>query len=166
MNSKDQVRRYCVWLAVLILLSMVIIFAAWFFQLLPEYVLRLALAPLITLFLIVLLASSERFSLRLGEFLTKYHGRFQRSRGLLYKYGRALNAITMIALLTVCLVLYYNPALLSIEYMPHAVFTLFVAFLISTIIFIAGVLGIVGKWGLLLIVIITVIVAFRFLMRD
>lgn len=164
MNLRSVLRKYSVLLLVIILLSMVIVFTAWFFQLVPEYVLRFAFAPLIGLFLTVLLASRERYRLQLGELLMKYVT-FQKRGGRLYKYGRALNAITIIALFTVFVVLYYNPGLQGIEYMPYAVFALFVAFLISTVAYIGGLLRITRKWGLLFLTILVIIVTLRFILR-
>jgi len=143
---------------------MVIVFAAWFFQLVPECVLRFALVPHIALFLTVLLASREKYRLQFRELLMKY-GEFQKREGLLHKYGRALNAITIIALLTGSIVLYYTPGLQSIEYMPYAVLALFVAFLISAVVYIGGLLRIAGKWGLLFLTILGIIVILRFILR-
>jgi len=143
---------------------MVIVFTAWFFQLVSEYVLRFALAPHIALFLTVLLASRERYRLQLRELLTKYV-KFQKRGGLLYKYGRALNAITIIALVTVSIVLYYTPGLQSIEYMPYAGLALFVAFLISAVAYICGLLRIAGKWGFLFLTIFAIIAIIRFILR-
>jgi hypothetical protein len=137
-------RKFSVWLLAIILLSMVIVFTAWFFQLVPEYVLRFALAPLIGLFLTVLLVSREKYRLQFRELLMKY-GEFQKRGGLLYKYVRALNAITIIALVTVSIILYYNPRLQSIGYMPYVVFALFVVFLISAVAYICGLLRIARK---------------------
>lgn len=164
MSFRSVLRKYSVWLLVIILLSMVIVFTAWFFQLVPEYILRFALAPHIALFLTVLLASRERYRLQLGELLMKYVT-FQKRGGQLYKYGRALNAITIIALFTVFIVLYYNPGLQSIWYVPYAGLALFVAFLISTVAFIGGLLRIAGKWGLLFFTILAIIVILRFILR-
>jgi hypothetical protein len=164
MSFRSVLRKFSVWLLVIILLSMDIVFTAWFFQLVPEYVLRFALAPLIALFLTVLLASREKYRLQFRELLKKY-GEFQKREGLLYKYGRALNAITLIALLTVSVILYYNPGLQSIEYIPYAGLALFVAFPISTIAYICGLLRIAGKWGLLFLTILAIIVILRFILR-
>lgn len=164
MSFRNVLRKYSVWLLVIILLSMVVVFTAWFFQLVPKYILRFALAPLIGVFLTVLLTSREKYRLQLRELLTKYV-KFQKREGRLYKYGRALNAITIIALLTVSVVLYYTPGLQSIEYMPYAVLALFVAFLISAVAYICGLLRIAGKWGLLFLTIFAIIVILRFSLR-
>ena len=164
MSFRSVLRKHSVWLLAIILLSMVIVVTAWFFQLVPEYVLRYALAPHIGLFLTVLLASRERYRLQLGELLMKY-GEFQKRGGRLYKYGRALNAITIIALFTVFIVLYCNPGLQSIWYVPYAGLALFVAFLVSTVAFIGGLLRIAGKWGLLFLSILGIIVILRFILR-
>ncbi len=142
---------------------MMVVLMAWFFQLLPGYVLHFALAPLVGIFLTVLLASHKRYRLQLNEFLKKLV-EFERRGGLLYKYGRALNAIALITMFAVSTILYYNRELLSIEYMPYVVFTLFIAVAISGVAFFGGILRSAGKWGLLLIIIIAVPVILRFLL--
>lgn len=155
-------RKYRVWLLIIIL-SIVIIFMAWFFQLLPGYVLRFSLAPLVGIFLTVLLVWRKRYKLQLVELLKKLI-EFERRGGLLYKYGRALNAIAIIAVFAVSTILYYNRELLSIEYMPYVVCILFLAVVISGVAFFGGILRMAGKWGLLLITIIAIPVILRFLL--
>lgn len=94
----------------------------------------------------------------------KHRAKVQKRGGLLYRYGRIFNAVTITILLAFSLVLTYNPEILGIQYIPYLVFALFIAFLISSIVFIAGFLRVAGKWGLLLIIIVTVIAGLRILL--
>jgi len=112
-------------------------------------------------FLIVFFISHRKYRVRLRELLTKYQVKLQTKRELLYGYGRALNAITIIALLVFGLIIYYNPSLLDITYVPYLFLVMFAAFLVSSIIFVASIVRLGGKLGLLLIMIVVMIAVWR-----
>lgn len=164
MNSANWRQKYREWVAVLIVISTIIVSTVWFLKLAPQYIPRFALAPLIALFLIALLASRRKYRVRLRELLMKHRTNVQKNGGLLYRYGRIFNAVTMTILLAFSLVSTYNPEILGISYIPYLVFALFIAFLISSVAFISGFLRLTGKWRLLLIIIVTVIAGLHILL--
>lgn len=163
MGLRNLWRKYGHWVVILIIMSIVAISTVWFLHFNPQYTLRFALAPLIALFLILLLASCRKCRVRLRELLIEYP-KAQKRGGLFYRYGRVFNALMITVLLVFCLVLYYGLEFPFIQYIPFLVFAFFIAFLISGVIFIFGFLRVAGKWGLLLILIITVIVGLRILL--
>lgn len=168
MGLRKLWQKYGEWVAVLIVLSIVTVFTVWFLKLAPQYIPRFALTSLIGvligLFFLALLASRRKYRVRLREFLIKYRAKVQERGGLFYRYGRIFNAVMITVLLAFSLALTSNPEILDIQYIPYLVFALFIAFLISAVVFIASFLRVAGKWGILLIIIVTVIAGLRILL--
>lgn len=153
------------WWRVIILITVsavtiVTFFTFWFLELFPQYMLQLALAPLIFLFLFAILASRQKYRDRFRELLTEYRSKVQGRSGLLFRYGQISNAVMLVILIALFLISAQNP---EIPYMPYLVFASFIGLLISFVILISGLLKLAGKWGLLLIAIGITMAILRFL---
>lgn len=164
MKTGSSQRKYGSLFAILVVIIMVVVCTVLFLLYAPEHILSFAIVPLVPLSLIIFLVLHRRSRLRFHKLLTKYQTYLQAKKDTLYRYGRLLNALTITILLTFSLLIYYNSNLLDIAYVPYLFLVIFIAFIVSAIIFIASMVKLGGKWALLLIMILVAIVTLRILL--
>ena len=157
-----KVPRKWYWIAILVVLS-ISLYTAWHLQLNPQYVPLFLATTIIAMGFVVVMALLPKYRQQLVKKVLAYHDKAQKRGGLLYRYGRIFNAVMIIVLLVFSLVVTNNPEILGISYIPYLVIALFIAFLISVVVFVSGFLRVAGKWVLLLIAIGTAIAILRIL---
>ena len=160
MGLRDLWRKYKDWFTILIFISVLTGYTLWHLHLNPQRIPLFLTTTIIALGFVAVMALLPKYRQRLVKAILAYHAKAQKRGGLLYRYGRVFNAVMITILLAFCLALYYNPQFLGVPYIPYLVFALFIGFLISFVVFTAGFLRVAGKWGLLLIIILTVIAIF------
>jgi hypothetical protein len=168
MTAENRWQKYREWVIVIVAIGIIVVLTAWFLQLAPQYIPRFLFDSLIGiivgLIFITLLILFPKYRVRLREFLMNYRARTQKTS--FYRYAMLFNAVMLTILIVFSFVLAYNPGILhSAGYVPYAFVALFIVFLIAAIIFIAALLKVLRKWGLILIIIGVVIAILRLIFR-
>ena len=158
-----MLRKYKEWFAVLVFINVLTGLTLLYFHLNPQYIPRFLIAPIIALGFVVVMFLLPKYRQRFVKKVLSFHFKAQKRGGVLYRYGRIFNAVMLTVLMLFSVVAINNPAILNIPYIPYLVVALFIAMLISAVVFISGFLRAAGKWGLIIIAIATVIAVLRIL---
>jgi len=160
---RDMWRKYKEWFAVLVFITILTGLTLWYLYLNPQYIPRFLIAPIIALGFVAVMFLFPKYRQRFVKKVLSFHFKAQKRGGLFYRYGRIFNAVMITVLILFSLVAVSNPAILDIPYIPYLVAAIFIAFLISAVVFISGFLRAAGKWGLIIIAIAIIIAVLRIL---
>jgi len=153
--------KYKSWFAYLALLILVTCLTIWCLLLNPQSLPLFLSTIIIALGFAAVIRLFPKYRQRFIKKLIEYQDKSQKKGGLLFRYGKIFFPVMLITLTVFSLVARDNPAILDIPYVPYLVFVVFIAFLISFVTFISGFLRGYGKWGLIIIGIITALTFLR-----
>ena len=154
-------RKYKDWFAVLVFISLLTGYTAWYLHLNPQHVPLFLTTTIIALGFVAVMAWLPKYRQRLLKGILAYHARGKELGGWLYRYQKVAFAIIFIS--TLILLTAWRYQLVPSHYIPYFALTFFIVILASGAVLTAGLLKIAGKWGLLLIAIVTAIAVFRIL---
>ena len=107
------------------------------------------------------MALLPKYRQRLVKGMLAYNARGKEIGGWLYRYQKVASAAIFIS--TLILLTAWRYQLIPSQYIPYFALTFFIVILASGAVLTAGLLKIAGKWGLLLIAIVTAIAVLRIL---
>ncbi|MEA2089745.1 MAG: hypothetical protein U9O89_03180 [Thermoproteota archaeon] len=107
------------------------------------------------------MALLPKYRQRLVKGILEYHARGKETGGRLYRYQKVASAAIFIS--TLIFVTAWQYQIIPSQYTPYFVLTFVIVILASGTVLTTGLLKIAGKWGLLLIAIITAITVLRIL---
>ena len=162
MKFRDSWRKYKDWIYVFIVVGVLTIYTYWYLSLNPQYISSFLVAPVIALIFVALLALMPENRRRLVKGILAYYTKQKEKGGWLYRYQKIALVLFFVIILTFPLLLQYQ--FIPSQYMPWAVLTFFIIILALGVIQIVRLLRAAGRWGLLLIAILTAIAVLRILL--
>ena len=162
MNFRDSWRKYKDWIYVFIVMGIITIYTVWRLHLNPQHIPLFLTTTIIALGFVAVMALLPKYRRRLVKRLLAYHTRQKEMGGWLYRYQKIALVLFFVIILTFPLLLQYQ--FIPSQYMPWAVLTFFIIILALGVIQIVRLLRAAGRWGLLLIAILTAIAVLRILL--
>ena len=161
MGLRDLWRKYKDWFAVFIFISVLTGYTMWYLHLNPQHIPLFLTTTIIALGFAVVMALLPKYRQRLVKGILEYHVKSKELGGWLYRCQKI--ALVLFFLIVLAYPIVWEHQLVPTQYMPFFVLTFFVVVVALGIIQIAGLLKVAGKWGLLVIAILTAIAVLRIL---
>jgi len=158
-NLKDfwQNRRNSV--SIFVVIGIIIAYTLWYIYINPQHITLFLTTTIVALGFVAVMALLPEYRQKLVKWLLAYEARKKETGRQLYRFRRIALVLFFIVILTFPLLLQFQ--FIPTQYMPWAILSFFIAILALGAIQIVGLLTVAGRWGLLLIAIITAIVILR-----
>ena len=147
------------WIITFIIVGITICCTFWFLYFNPAFLPYFIIAPIIAVFLLLFLGLCPNCRSKFRKLLSEYAEALGRD-GFSYKFyrcGQIFSMVSITLILVLSFIAYYNLGVVSAQCLLYLFVALFIAFLASFIMYIGGFVKITGKWGLLLVLLITAI---------
>jgi len=154
MDLQTLWKKYKDWLVSIIIISFVIILTLWNLYFEPQRIPLFLATAIIAFSFVVMMALLPKYRQRFAKKIIAYHAKEKRL-GALYRYKIVATALIIIN--SVIFSIAWRYQFIPSQYVPFYVLTFLIITLASGIVLIAGLLKTAGKWGLLLIAILTLV---------
>jgi len=148
------------WFFAILATSFVIIYTVWYLYFEPQHIPLFLATAIVALSFAAVMFLLPKYRQHLVEKILAYHVKEKRL-GALHSYKKVAVALIIINSLIFSIVWRYQ--LVPSQYIPFYALTFLIITLASGIVLIAGLLKTAGKWGILLIAILTVVAVLRVL---
>ncbi len=155
-------RKYKDWFAVFICISVLAGYTVWYLHLNPQHIPLFLTTTIIALGFVAVMALLPKHRRRLVNGILEYHVKGKELGGWLYRYQKI--ALVLFFLIVFAYPIVWEQQLVPSQYIPFFVLTFFVIAVALGVVQIAGLLKVAGKWGLLLIAILSAIAVLRILL--
>jgi len=143
-------------------MGIITIYTVWRLHLNPQHIPLFLTTTIVALGFVAVMALLPKYRRRLVKRLLAYNTRQKEMGGWLYRYQKIALVLFFVIILTFPLLLQCQ--FIPSQYMPWAVLTFFIIILALGVIQIVRLLRAAGRWGLLLIAILTAIAVLRILL--
>jgi len=151
-------RKY--WLLAILATSFVIIYTVWYLYLEPQHIPLFLATTIVALSFVIVMFLLPKHRQRLVEKILVYHAK-ERKLGAFYRYQKVAVALIIINILIFSIVWRYQ--LVPSQFIAFYALTFLIITLASGIVLMAGLLKTAGKWGILVMAILTVVAVLRVL---
>ncbi len=148
------------WFVIIAIIGLLTIYTFWYLYFEPQHIPLFLATTIVALSFVTVMALLPKYRQRFVERILAYHAK-EKKLGALYRYQKV--ALVSIIINTLIFSIIWRYQIIPTQYMPFYVLTFLIVVLASGTILTVGMLRTAGKWGVLLIAILTIIVVLRLL---
>ncbi len=152
-------RKYTEWIAVFLFVGVLLVYTVWHLQSFPQYIPVFSVGLLVLILLVTLVGLRPKYKEWIRRLVMKFHGRGLKSGG--WFYGHRRHVFLLLVLVGVLMPILGSSKLVPAQYFPAIGVAGFLIILASGVVLVAGFLRAVGKWGLMFILILTLLTILR-----
>lgn len=157
------------WITIIIVFGILIALTIGCVQVFPQYSSRfltlILIAIIIGLFFPAIFALNKKWRVKLHEYFLNYQTKTQKPSGSRYRKAQVFNFIMLASLIILGVIVANDPSIINNQHVQYMFFALFVAFVVSFIVYVTYLLKTFWKWGLILIMIGVAVAVIRILFR-
>ena len=152
-------RKYTEWIAVFLFVGGLLVYTVWYLQSFPQYIPVFSVGLLVLILLAALVGLRPKYKEWIRRLVMKFHVRGLKSGGWFYSHRR--HVFILLVLVSVLMPILGSSKLVPAQYFPAIAVAGFLIILASGAVLVAGFLRAVGKWGIMFILILTLMAILR-----